>query len=559
VLPDVPAVRKTFDYAVPEAMAASVDVGTIVRIDLHGRRVRGWVVELASEPPAGVALKPIAKVTGAGPPADVIELARWAAWRWAGHPAALLGTASPRTAVRASFSRSTADTAPERENLEICQVPPAADLAPHVLAAAEHGPALVVCPSVGTARWAAGVLRRAGATVAIYPDGWAAAASGATVVGARAAAWAPMPRLASVLVIDEHDEVHQEERTPTWNARDVAVERAARAGARCVLLSPCPSLEARSLAPVQRPSTAEERAGWPVVDVVDRRRDDIGRSGLYSDRLVARLRQRERGRAVCVLNRKGRSRLLACVTCGEIVRCDRCGAAVALPASGRLACPRCGHERPQVCATCGGTAMKNLRLGISRVREELEALLGEAVAEVTGSGPSGAAGARVVVGTEAVLHQVAGPVGVVAFLDLDQELLAPRYRAGEQAMALLIRAARLLGGRSTGGRLVAQTRVPGHPVIQAVLHADPDRWADDERARRRIMGYPPFSALAAVSGPTAAAFVDSLGHPLGVEILGPADGRWLLRAPDHATLCDALAATTRPPGRLRLEVDPPRV
>jgi primosomal protein N' (replication factor Y) len=561
-------VGRSFDYLVPERLAGEVDVGTIVRVDLHGRRVRGWVVEVGTDPPPGVVLKPIARVTRAGPPADVIELARWAAWRWAGHPSALLGTASPRTAVPARFTRSTANGAPQRDNFGgsgsgeriVVQLPPAADPAPHVLAAAEAGPALIVCPSVGTARWAADVIRRAGAPVAVYPDGWAAAAAGgACVVGARAAAWAPMPDLAAVVVLDEHDEVHQEERTPTWNARDVAIERAARARVPCVLLSPCPSLEARSLGPVRRPSTTEERAGWPVIDVIDRRRDDIGRSGLYSDRLVARLRERERGQAVCVLNRKGRSRLLACVACGAIARCDRCGAAVVLPEPGRLVCPRCSQERPQVCASCGGTAMKNLRLGVSRVREELEALLGEPVAEITGSGPAGPAAARVVVGTEAVLHQTAGPVGVVAFLDLDQELLAPRYRAGEQAMALLARAARLLGGRATGGRLVVQTRTPSHPVVQAALHADPDRWADDERARRQELGYPPYSALAAVSGAAAPAFVDNLGHPLGIEILGPADGRWLLRAADHGTLCDALAATARPPGRMRLEVDPLRV
>ena len=57
----------------------------------------------------------------------------------------------------------------------------------------------------------------------------------------------------------------------------------------------------------------------------------------------------------------------------------------------------------------------------------------------------------------------------------------------------------------------------------------------------------------------APAFVDALGRPPGVEVLGPSDGRWLLRAADHPTLCDALAATARPPGRLRVEVDPLRV
>ena len=71
-----------------------------------------------------------------------------------------------------------------------------------------------------------------------------------------------------------------------------------------------------------------ERAGWPFVDVVDRRKEDPRRADLYSPRLVDLIRSGRR--VVCVLNRKGRISLLACAACGELARCERCGAAVAL-------------------------------------------------------------------------------------------------------------------------------------------------------------------------------------------------------------------------------------
>jgi primosomal protein N' (replication factor Y) len=157
-----------------------------------------------------------------------------------------------------------------------------------------------------------------------------------------------------------------------------------------------------------------------------------------------------------------------------------------------------------------------------------------------------------------MLHQLER-ADVVAFLDFDQELLAPRYRASEQALALLVRAARLVGGKSGGGRLVVQTHVPRHEVVQAALHGDPARVADAEAERRKRLRFPPVTAMAEVSGQAAPAFVDALAGRLDVEILGPADGRWLVRAPTHQILCDALAATPRPSGRLRLAVDPPRV
>jgi primosomal protein N' (replication factor Y) len=157
-----------------------------------------------------------------------------------------------------------------------------------------------------------------------------------------------------------------------------------------------------------------------------------------------------------------------------------------------------------------------------------------------------------------VLHQVPA-ADVVAFLDLDQELLAPRFRAAEQAIALLARGARLTGGRVGGGRLLVQTRLPRHEVLDAVLHADPGRLAATEWPRREMLRFPPAAALASISGPAAPAFVAALGRPAGIDVLGPSDGRWLLRAPNHAALCAALAATARPAGRLRVEVDPLRV
>jgi primosomal protein N' (replication factor Y) len=203
--------------------------------------------------------------------------------------------------------------------------------------------------------------------------------------------------------------------------------------------------------------------------------------------------------------------------------------------------------------------LKTVRAGIGRVREELEAITGEQVVEVTGDNAGNdLAPSRLYVGTEAVLHQVAR-AELVAFLDFDQELLAPRYRASEQALALLVRAARLVGGRHSGGRVLVQTRLPHHEAIQAALRADPSRVASVEAERRRLLRFPPEAAMAVISGAAAERFVAALSLPPGAEISGPSDGRWLLRAPDHQMLCDVLASTPRPSGRLRVEVDPLRI
>jgi primosomal protein N' (replication factor Y) len=204
--------------------------------------------------------------------------------------------------------------------------------------------------------------------------------------------------------------------------------------------------------------------------------------------------------------------------------------------------------------------MRNLRAGVTRVREELEALVREPVADLTGDSDLslGGTGTRVIIGTEAALHQING-ASVVAFLDFDQELLAARYRASEEALALLVRGARLLGARERGGRLLIQTRLPDHEVVQSALHADPSRLAATDDERRKMLRLPPYRAMAAVSGVSAPAWIAALGTQSAIEVLGPSDGRWLLRADDHQTLCDVIASVPRPAGRLRIEMDPLRI
>ena len=96
-------------------------------------------------------------------------------------------------------------------------------------------------------------------------------------------------------------------------------------------------------------------------------------------------------------------------------------------------------------------------------------------------------------------------------------------------------------------------------MLLAALHGDPGRLAAVESPRRHALGFPPYSALALVSGPAAPELVANLDRIGGVELLGPDDGRWLVRAPDGRRLSDALAAAGRPPGRLRIEVDPLRI
>ena len=224
-----------------------------------------------------------------------------------------------------------------------------------------------------------------------------------------------------------------------------------------------------------------------------------------------------------------------------------------------LVCRRCARERPPLCESCGAGRLKSVRVGVTRAREEIEALALRPVGEMTATSPDPHESVRVIVGTEAVLHRV-GAADAVVFLDFDSELLAPRYRAAEEAMHLLVLAARLTGGKGDDGRVFVQTRQPDHPVLHAALLGDPMRVLEGQVALRELLGFPPSKAVAAISGPGAAEVVEavrSLEPTVGID--GPHGGPYLLRAPNQAVLCGVLAKVERPAERVRVEVDPLRI
>ncbi|MCL4423792.1 MAG: hypothetical protein M1115_11690 [Actinobacteria bacterium] len=676
VLPDVIGLDREFDYLLPRSMgpqseqAGGVGVGAMVRIELHGRRVNGWVVSEHSQPTEGIDLKPLAGYRGHGPSEEVVDLARWAAWRWSGPMARFLRTASPprliladlpargEGAFKATGSRR-GSLLPEQKALgesvgggctvlrlapgidRLCWVEAILELMDLAMGRTDRsmGPpsAIVLVPTQRGAEALSIALRSAGQDVARWPQQWdLAAAGGRIVVGARGAAWASAPDLCGIIVLDSHDERYQEERSPTWDGWVVAAERARRSKVPCVLISPCPTLVQTHSAQVVKTSAAFERKGWPLVEVVDRRGADP-REGVLGERVVTALKRAIASgqHALCIYNRTGGVRLLTCRACGEPVVCESCGGAMgaggALRAGGTggslglrerfdssklqqspspkggsfsasqigehdlLRCALCREARPQVCLRCGSFSLRVARRGVSRLRSELEAILGVEVGEVTGAvrddahlagvpqqgiggerpgatlrsgggqigGPHQAGGTvpypqvSVVIGTEAVLHR-AQAASLVVFLDMDQALLAPRFTASEEALALLALAARRTGGRDGHGRLMIQTRIPDHPAVLAACKGDPDLLASSEIPVRQALRLPPFSAIGLIRGPGAGDLALSISErDLEVEVRGPdAQGAWQVRAASHDLLCQALASPRPLSGRVRVSVDP---
>ena len=92
------AVRGTFTYRVPAALAAEVSLGQRVAVPFgRSRRATGYVVGFPTSPPAGIELRDVADVLDAFPPftPKLVELLRWAEEYYLVPPGELLRAALP--------------------------------------------------------------------------------------------------------------------------------------------------------------------------------------------------------------------------------------------------------------------------------------------------------------------------------------------------------------------------------------------------------------------------------------------------------------------------------
>jgi primosomal protein N' (replication factor Y) len=616
VLPDVTGVHRIFSYAVPPELDALIQPGVVVRVPLGARRVRGWVVEEQSVE-SDLTLRPILAFVSFGATSEILELANFGVWRYAGRLRAFLVAATPPRNVRelapkrldrspgesakvgTEPSKLTSDaelvtalrsalakarTAAPTEPPRVLRLPPATprlEIVASVRALLDETSTsdtlLVLLPEHADVERLVALLRRGGDEVATYPEDWIAARSGArVVVGTRSAVLAPLEGLGAILVLDAEAEAYVNERTPTWRADVLAAERARRGGVPCLLVSSTPSLDVLDKNEPLLVSPLYERAGWPLIEVIDRRGEDP-RAGLFAQPLAEIVRQARAAEpnrsVVAVLNRTGRARLLACRNCGLLVGCERCGAALieaerlqhehASETVTSLACPRCSLTRPMICSACHSTRLKTLRIGVARAAEEFSALIGEPAAEITGATSELPTGVGLLVGTEAVLHRVRA-ASLVVMLDFDQELGAKWLRGAEHALGLIARAGRLVGGRKRtrsgfSRRVVIQTRTPDHVVIRAALAGDPGLLAANEAKTRAELHLPPFAALALVSGEESGEFVAALADTEGIEVGAEESRGYLLRAESSAALADALAIFDAAGRQVRVEVDPEHV
>jgi primosomal protein N' (replication factor Y) len=344
------------------------------------------------------------------------------------------------------------------------------------------------------------------------------------VLGTRSAIFAPLQNLGVVIIDEEHDTSYKQEETPRYHGRDVAVVRARLAGALALLGSATPSLESYWNAREGKyrlaalPERVEGRK-LAEVEIVDMRQEfrethaQVPVSRRLHQEIETQLANRQQ--TMILLNRRGYSWFLLCRSCGQTQRCVNCSISLTYHRrEHRLICHYCGYSAPVParCPNCDSQHLYYVGEGTEKVEKKFAELfpgarvarLDRDVARRQGQFQHILDEFRkgkidILVGTQLIAkgHDFPG-VTLVGVVSADIGLGLPDFRSAERTFQLLTQAAGRAGRGDIPGRVLVQTFFPDHYAIRLAAEQNYEAFFHKEMRFRRMMHYPPVTALANV-------------------------------------------------------------
>jgi len=353
---------------------------------------------------------------------------------------------------------------------------------------------------------------------------WIAEGNCDVVIGPRSALFAPLPRLGLIIMDEEHEWTYkQDDKSPRYHARDVAIKLAQLSDAVVVLGSATPDVGSSHKAQQgeYRLIELKERitpCGYsplPRVTIVDLREElKAGNRSLLSRPLLSSMKETlaHREQTILFLNRRGTATFVRCRSCGFVFRCPRCSIALTFHSvEKRLICHRCHYSVPvsPVCPQCHRPNLRYLGIGTQRVEEEISHFLPEArllrwdrdvitrrYAHEELLKDFRDHKADVLIGTQMIAKGLDLPqVTLAGVINADTGLNFPDFRSSERTFQLLCQVAGRAGRGVKAGKVIIQTYSPDNYIIEAAAKHDYAAFYHREMSYRRRYNYPPFTQL----------------------------------------------------------------
>ncbi|MFZ4895122.1 primosomal protein N' [Plantibacter sp. Mn2098] len=551
----LPQLDHLFDYGIPEELSEDAVAGARVTVSLRsaGRVASGFIVGLADSSEFGGTLSPLQSVASPVPvlTPELWTLARKVADRSAGSAMDVLRLAIPPRQVRVEKAwRATPE--PEAPTVAKRPVPGYAAgvldrLVPGDRIALSAVPALTTADDGSSVpNWAftfaalainqladgrssvlavpdyrdeehlLTALRTLGADEYTYrtdarqtpAERYRSYLSGLwgvprIVVGNRSAVYAPTHALGLLAIWDDGDPLHQEQLAPYVHARDVALVRQGETGAALVIASHSRSTEAQRL--VELGFLSDVQPSPPARPRVIASKPDEDDTMTSQARIPTRAWRAvdealHSGPVLVQVARPGYAPHVACRRCGTRAHCAVCQGPLLLATSrSQPSCRYCGAIATRwACTECGDHGLRVTAAGTGRTAEELGRAFPKTKIIVSdGETPKLRVGSEsaLVIATRGAEPVADGGYRAVLLVDADRMLARESLRVAEDCLRWWSNAA-ALGARDAPVLLIGVDA----PVATALALWQQPRFASEELAERRALGFPPAVRTATISG-----------------------------------------------------------
>ncbi len=342
-------------------------------------------------------------------------------------------------------------------------------------------------------------------------------------IGTRSAVFAPFDNLGLIVIDEEQEHTYKSEKSPRYNAKDIAVLRTKYHKGLLCLSSATPSLESYSRAVsgkygLYKLNYRYNNLSLPDVEIVNMKEELAeGNTSNISRKLAFLIgEQLNCGKqSIILLNRRGHNTYVSCPECGFVATCDNCSISLTYhSANKRLMCHYCGHSVPiyDKCPECGCKYLSFSGAGTQRITEELNALFPQARilrldADSTMTRNSYSVNLGdfsdgkydIMVGTQMVAKGLDFPnVSLVGVIGADRALCGDDYRGFERTFDLITQVVGRAGRADGKGIAVIQTSDSDNHIIELAREQNYEKFYEEEIIDRQIKIFPPYCDLCLV-------------------------------------------------------------
>jgi len=504
-----------YDYSIPLEFLDQTNTGVRVQVPFSGREVEGLVLSVYEGSSVG-GLKPLSKVLSPISVAseNLLNLIAAVAKAWAANPYDLIRSAIPPRVASVEKEKWLIESTTNpstKERRQYLQLPshrnPYEALSDLIQKRCAKGSTLIILPDT---RSIARLYNLQTDSIVLdssldrserYRNFLRAKYSrNNLVIGTRSAVFADIPDLVAIIVFDEGSEHLFEQRSPGWNARDVAIIRSQIQKIDFLAVGFAPSAEmARQI----ESGDLKFRATKSRVHVESFQQEF---QELLPGRIIPVIRSALKvGPVLFLASRKGYSQAISCSKCRNLALCTCGSRLLKRSVSAPIECSLCDEKFPDwSCSWCANKNPYLLSRGTTRYAQEIGRAFpgvhislseGEAILEDRSISQG------IVIATPGSAPYVKGGFSAVVVLDADFLLNESDLKSLERAQQLIFSQASYLSKEGRALLVISHSA----PIIGALASWKPSLLAHRELEERRETQLPPYAKAISVDADSSEA------------------------------------------------------